>query len=141
MEMIMNEKWTPTLVTDRLEEAARTLKRLPPVKHKDLASHWPPIIQEYWEAYGWDTPKIRMGPPTPEAISRMDEVMEWLLWLDPDDVRLVWLRAERINWKLIMQRFGLARSTISAHWKSAICQIVAILNQQGKMSGHLSSGH
>ncbi len=137
----MMKKWTPDMVTERLEEAAETMKRLPPVMSKKIACSWPPIIQEFWEAYGWNDMKVRLGPPTPDAIGRMDEVMEWLRWLELDDVRLVWLRAERVPWKLIMQRFGLARSTVSARWKAAISQIVAILNLPGKMSGHLSAGH
>ncbi|MBF0371616.1 MAG: hypothetical protein HQL52_19440 [Magnetococcales bacterium] len=138
----MSKKWDVKMVALRLEEAAETIKRLPltGLKPASFISSWPPILREFYEAYGWDEVHIRLGPPSSEAISRMDEVMEWLRWLEPDDVRLLWLRAERVRWKLIQRRFGLARSTVSAHWKAALFQIVAILNRDQFLSGHLSAG-
>ncbi|WP_198947862.1 DUF6362 family protein [Magnetofaba australis] len=124
--------WTPQMVVDRLEEAAMTLHRLPDSGPQNLRSAWPDVIHEYWEAYGRDQPKVRLGPPTPDAIDRMDECMEWLRWLEPNHLRLVWLRAERVRWKIIMRRFGRARSTLAAHWQAAIFQIVAVLNRGKK---------
>ena len=138
----MDGKWTKETVAHRLEEAASTLRRLPVIglKPKEYGSAWPVVIHDVMEAYG-DEPIIRLGPPPADAISRMDEVMEWLLWLEPEQVRLVWLRASRTPWKMIMRCFGIARSTASTRWETAIMQIAAILNlQQGKMSRHLFAG-
>ena len=138
----MSKKWDVKMVADRLEEAAETMKRLPMTGLKPAGhiSSWPPILREFYEAYGWNDLQVRLGPPTPDAIDRMDEVMGWLRWLEPNDVRLLWLRAERVRWKLIQQRFGMARSTVSAKWKAALHQIVAILNRERFLSGHLSAG-
>ena len=136
MEMIMKKKWDEKMVILRLEEAASTLKRLPDDKFQQLKSNWPETVP-VWGDYGDDKPRLKLGPPTPEAIDRMDEVMEWLRCLEPENIRLLWLRAERIPWKLIMRRFGVSRATANVRWKSAIFQIVAVLNLQKKMSRHL----
>ncbi|ABK45256.1 conserved hypothetical protein [Magnetococcus marinus MC-1] len=125
------QKWDAPAVAKRLEEAAFTMKRLPVkgLKPEEVRSAWPEVIHEFYDAYGWGTAEARLGPPSPSAIDRLDEVMGWLEWLEPDHRRLVWYRAERVPWKLLMRRFGRARSTLAAHWKSAIFQVVAVLNQ------------
>lgn len=120
--------WTPKTVAEAVEEAAHTLRRLPPVKVRGYVSSWPPTIREFWEAYGWHDTKVRLGPPAPDAIDRMDEVLHWLLILEPDEVRLVWLRAEGVRWKSIAYRFGIDRSTAWRHWTFALIKIAAHLN-------------
>ena len=120
--------WTPTTVADRLEEAAQTLRRLPPVKVRGYISAWPPTIRDFWEAFGWNAVEVRFGPPAPDAIDRMDESLSWLHWLEPNEVRLVWLRAEGVRWKSIAYRFGMDRSTAWRHWSCALIKIAAQLN-------------
>ncbi len=148
------ERWTVKMVADRLEEAANTLRRLPVtgLKPKGYGRSWPDVISDAVGACDCDGPVIRFGPPPADAITRMDQAMEWLRWLEPDQVRLVWLRASRTPWKMIMRGFGISRSTASTRWNAAILQIVAILNLPNripaqnagmveKMSGHLFAGH
>ena len=132
--------WTHQKIINRLEEAAGTLRRLPDKRLQGLKSNWPETIPTRGD-YGSDEIRLRLGPPSPEAIDRMDEALEWLRWLDTEDRQMVWLRAERIPWKMIMRKFGRSRSTVTARWKEALSQIVAILNVSTKMSGHLSPGH
>ena len=71
---------------------------------------------------------MRLGPPAPDAIDRMDEALAWLHWLEADEVRLVWLRAEGVRWKSIAHRFGMDRSTAWRHWTAALIKIAARLN-------------
>jgi hypothetical protein len=132
--------WTHQKIIGRLEEAAGTLRRLPNDRLQGLKSNWPETIPT-WGDYGSDEIRLRLGPPSPEAIDRMDETLEWLRWLDTEGRQMVWLRAERIPWKIIMRKFGRSRSTVTARWKEALSQLVAILNLPTKMSGHLSTGH
>lgn len=134
------QKWDCEMVANRLEEAAGILRRLPDAKSRGLKSNWPDTIPTQGD-YRSNTTKIHLGPPLPDAIDRMDEALEWLRWLDEDGRRLVWLRAERIQWKMIMRQYGRSRSTVTARWKEALSQIVALLNVSKKMSGHLSAGH
>lgn len=120
--------WTPTLVEERLEEAADTLRRLPAVKVQGYFSTWPPVIRDFWEAFGRNEVRVRLGPPQPGAIDRMDEALAWLAWLEPDDARLVWLRACGVHWKLITWRFGVGRTTAWRNWVAALVSIASRLN-------------
>ncbi len=121
-------RWTATMVEERLEEAADTLRRLPPVKVQGYFSAWPPIVREFWEAFGWEEPRIRRGPPSPAAITRMDEAMEWLSWLEPEDAKLVWARADRMPWKVACYRFGKSRAALWRHWVGSLQLIAIFLN-------------
>ena len=124
----MKNNWTHEMVAERLEEAADTLKRLPMDRPRDVRSAWPPIIQEFWEAYGWDNATIRLGPPSPEAIQHMDECLEWLLWLDVGQMRLVWAKAENLPWKAILPRIGAGRTKGWHLWREALKEIAFNLN-------------
>lgn len=139
---MVKQKWDGKLVAERLEEAAETLKRLPGEQMRGYRSSWPETIPT-WEDYGWNKAKVRLGPPLPEAIDRMDESMTWLRWLEKDQVRLVWSRAERIPWKLIMQKFGICRETARQKYLVALVNIASRLNQIAveKMPRHLSVWH
>lgn len=129
-----DEEWTPIMVEERLEEAANIIKRLPPVKVQGYYSLWPRYRYEFADLVGQDPPKTHLPPPSPGAITRMDEAMEWLKWLEPDDAKLVWARSERTPWKGICARFGLSRATAYRHWQYALVLIAWRLN--GK---HVSS--
>ena len=120
--------WTPTLVEERLEEAADTLKRLPEERVRGFFGTWPPVVRDFWEAFGRDEVRLRRGPPQPAAIDRMDEALVWLSWLEPDDARIVWLRACRLPWKLVTWRIGLGRTAAWQHWAAALITIAARLD-------------
>lgn len=123
-----DRKWTPKTVDERIEEAVDTLSRLPEERVRGFFSTWPPVVRDYWEAFGWDEACIRRGPPHPAAIDRMDEVLIWLTWLDAGDARLVWLRGCRTPWKLITLRFGVSRTTAWRNWVAALLTIAARLD-------------
>ena len=129
-------KLSTNVVVDRLKEAAETLKRLPAsgLKPSGYVSSWPPFIRDYWDAYGYDKPKTRLGPPSPEAISRMDETLRWLKWLEPDETKLVWAIASGINRKAIGSSMGVHRTTIWREWKAVIRKLTAIINLQKNQS-------
>ena len=133
-------RWTPSMVEERLVEAADVLKRLPEVRVQGYFSTWPPIVREAAEAYGWDTTHVCLGPPSPAAIDRMDEALEWLRWLDPEDARIVWLRASGERWKAICWKVGLQRATAHEHWLYALCVIAWRLNGR-RIPGKRSRRH
>ena len=64
---------------ERLADAADTLRRLPKPKglERILQSPWPDTLRE-WLSYGYDRTQVRRAAPTPQAIDRLDEVLEWL---------------------------------------------------------------
>ncbi len=127
----MAEKWNPKEVIARLEEAAQTLKRLPEEKVNGYRTSWPEMVPN-WEQYGWDKPKKRLGPPSPESIDRMDECLAWLRWLEPSEAKLVWARACRTNWKLIGRNTDMHRSTAWRYWTVAILKITSFLQREKK---------
>lgn len=125
----MSKKYTITDVADRFEEAAQTLHRLPRVGVQGYFNAMPPVIRTAAEVLQEEKLPMRMGPPSADAISRMEEVLDWIWWLDDEDERrLVWLRAERVIWKRICWRLGCGRTKAWQMWTYALLKIVTRLN-------------
>jgi Domain of unknown function (DUF6362) len=114
-------RWTPTLVAERLAEAANVLARLPDERVRGLYDLWPRLVGE---RCGY----ARAVAAAPEAIDRMDEALRWLGWLEPEERRLVWLRAEGMPWKWIIRRLGVGRTTAWQRWTIALLKIATRLN-------------
>jgi hypothetical protein len=121
-------EWTTNLVDDRLLEAADVLTRLPDVRVHGYYGLWPKMILQFSDLVGQEPAKLRGPPPSPEAISRMEQAMPWLTWLEPRDAKLVWARAERSPWKLICWRFGFSRATANRRWEYGLSTIAWRLN-------------
>ena len=121
--------WTPKLIEARVEEAADTLRRLPEERARTARSAWPPIIRDFWEMYGAEPARLRLGPPSAAAIDRMDQTLEWLRWLEADDARIVWLRACDVRWKVICWRVGMGRDKAWRCWVAALILIASRLNR------------
>ena len=58
----------------------------------------------------------------------MEETLGWLRWLEADDTKLAWARAERTPWKMICWRFGVGRATAHRRWEYALSLIAWRLN-------------
>jgi Domain of unknown function (DUF6362) len=76
--------------------------------------------------------------PSPAAISRMEETFTWLTWLERDDARIVWLRAENVPWKPICWRVGLSRKTAWQRWVAAL---VTVSNRLSTASKRTAARH
>ncbi|MGE4312857.1 MAG: DUF6362 family protein [Pseudobdellovibrionaceae bacterium] len=114
-------------VEERLRSAARTLRRLPNVKVQGYFSTWPTIIREPLEILQMEPEPMRITPSMAD-ITEMEEVLFiWLKWLEPEERRLVWLRAERVRWKLICGRFGVGRTKAWEMYRRALASIAAKL--------------
>lgn len=125
------KNWTVTDVAARFEEAVYTLKRLPPVRVQGYVSTWPPIIHSTLELLQGERLPMRLGSPSAAAISRMEETIQWICFLDDvDDRRIVWLRAARVPWKPICWRLGVSRTTAYYRYRIALMKIVMRLNSK-----------
>ncbi len=115
---------TPREIEDRFEEAAYTLRHLPERNRpRGYASSWPPFVRDAMQAYGY-TPEAPMRiVPSAAAISRMEECFDWLLILDPEDARIVWLRAEGVRWRQVCYRAGVVRTTAWRRWAASLLTI------------------
>ncbi len=132
-------RWTPSLVEERLVEAADVLKRLPEVKMQGYFSTWPKIVHDFSDLIGQEPSLMRRPAPSSAAISRMEETLSWTVGLDAIDAKIVWLRAYGERWKGICWRVGLARTAAHEHWVYALCVIAWRLNglaPQKKWSRH-----
>ena len=113
-------RWNNGAVAARLEEAADTLARLPDQRVHGVYDLWPKLI-------GAAGRQVRPAAASPEAIDRMDEALGWLLWLEPEERQLVWLRAEGLPWKWITRRLGIGRTTAWQRWTTALLKIAVRL--------------
>ena len=124
----MTNCWTPTLVEERLVEAASVMKRLPNVRGPGCVSAWPKMLLEFADLVEQEPSPLKAARPSPDAITRMEETLNWLRWLQPDDSKLVWSRAERTPWKPICWRFGISRATAHRRWQYGLSVIALRLN-------------
>jgi hypothetical protein len=126
-------KLSTNVVADRLKEAAETLRRLPKEKISSLKSNWPETIPT-WGDYGDEKARVRLGPPSPDTIDRMDEALGWMRWLEPDETKLAWAVACGVNRKLIGAKFGIHRGTVWREWKAIIRKLTALINVREEMA-------
>jgi hypothetical protein len=71
---------------------------------------------------------MRRPRPSPRQITQAEEAMLWLRWLEKDDARIVWLRANGRPWKPICWELGMSRATANRRWQYGIAVIVWKLN-------------
>lgn len=123
-------------VEDRLEEAAVTLRRLPNPPGsgpKGHGSSWPEYVHEAKHAYGYHAARMRVVPSAKD-IARMEEAIAWLLFIsDPDDRRIVWMRAEGVRWRDVCVNAGCCRSTAHRRWSAALLTISKALKEKNKI--------
>jgi hypothetical protein len=112
--------WTADDVANWLREAARTAHRLPPVRVQGYFNLWPTIVRTPYERMAGDEAPIYRFPPTPAEVERMLVAMGWMQWLDVEQRKLLWMRADRWRWHDIGKRFGVAPRTAQRRWEAAI---------------------
>jgi hypothetical protein len=136
------DNWTVEMVEERLAEAADVLKRLPKPRVQGYFNTWPRALVEFSDLVGQQPEPMRRPPSSPAAITRMEATMEWLRWLEPDDAKLVWMRAEGTRWKAVCVRFGISRATAHRRWEYALAVMAWRLNgrivPQKRSRQHLS---
>ena len=119
--------WTRTMVEDRIETAAEVFRALPDVRPQGYSNAWP----EYFHSFGdkvSQQPETRRPRPGPRAITEAEATLLWLRWLEPQDARLVWLRANRTAWKPICWEFGISLATANRRLEYGLSVISWRLN-------------
>lgn len=132
---------SPREIEDRFEEAAITLRRLPDPPGsgpKAWGRSWPDYVHDARHAYGYGEFRVRIVPSADE-IQRMEECIEWLAWLAPDDAKLIWYRAEGQRWRQVCIKIGCVRQTAWRRWVAAILTVRNHLKSPPKRSGQPKS--
>ena len=127
-------------IRDRLAEAAKTLRAMPsgrPMGHRSnmpepvrkLEDAVAPGDMDFWATFhrlraerieSW----ARLRAPSPEAISRMDECLEWLLFvLQPRTRACVWSRADGVPLRKAGDMIGLSEGGVRYLERHGIRQI------------------
>jgi hypothetical protein len=119
--MAAPQHWDNQAVAVRLEEAVDVLARLPEERVCGLYDLWPKLVGEPCRP-------PRAAAAAPEAIDRMDEALGWLLWLEPEERRLLWLRAAGVPWKRITAWLGIGRTTAWQRSTTGLLRIAVRLN-------------
>jgi hypothetical protein len=120
--------WTPSLVEERLVEAADILRRLPNQPIRGYFNTWPQMAYQFSDLVSQEMPRLKRSWPAPDAISRMEDALTWAIGLDPVDSKIVWLRASGVRWKVVCGTVGLARAACHEHWLYALCLIAVRLS-------------
>jgi len=120
-------EWTTAQVQDRLELAAGVMRQMPGVMPQGFFNAWPEYFHSFADKVGQE-PQMRRPRPSPRQITQAEEAMLWLRWLEKDDARIVWLRANGRPWKPICWELGMSRATANRRWQYGIAVIVWKLN-------------
>lgn len=120
-------EWTTAQVQDRLELAASVMRQMPGVMPQGFFNAWPEYFHSFADKVGQE-PQMRRPRPSPRQITEAEEAMLWLRWLEKDDARLVWLRANGTPWKPICWQLGVSRATANRRFQYGIAVIVWRLN-------------
>jgi hypothetical protein len=51
------------------------------------------MLVEFSDLVGQTPEPMRLPPPSPAAIDRMEETLAWAAWLEPIDSKIAWMRA------------------------------------------------
>lgn len=99
-------------LSERLEDAARTLRRIPAARNSrpaEMGSGWPDYLREVMEAYGYQAARGGAVKASAAEIERMDEVLGW--------VSRWWSVAEMRRAGLPEDAGGLAWLRVGAGWQ------------------------
>ena len=120
-------EWTTGRVQDRLELAADVMRQMPEVRPKGYARIWPQYEYGFADQVGQE-PQMRRPRPGPSDITQAEEALLWLRWLEKNDARLVWLRANGKPWKPICWELGVSRPTANRRLEFSLAVIAWRLN-------------
>lgn len=100
---------------------------MPEVMPKGYARVWPEYEYSFADQVGQE-PRSQRPRPGPREITHAEEALLWLRWLDRDNARLVWLRANGKPWKPICWELGISRPTANRRLKYGLAVIAWGLN-------------
>lgn len=121
--------FTPEHIALRFEECVSTLRKLPGERSLGYVSYWPEIKYDRRELARQEVQPIRLRP-TPDQITRMEETLSWITYVNHGERNLIWLRAYRTPWRVISRETGFPRTSAQRYWQGALIKISERLAQE-----------
>lgn len=118
-----------TELFDRFREAAKTLKRLPPIESPRLCNPGLDYVRSAQEAYGYTDAKLVIRP-TGEQIDRMDEVLIWLQMMPEEAGKITWAKANNAPWHRIGRSMGMDPRTAQRRMMAALYDLAERLSEE-----------
>lgn len=115
---MLNNQTATTI--ELLEEAVDTLKRLPSQSLKAKMSSWPDVVKSSAELYMSMPNFIKPAAATPDAIDRLDLVLDGLIQLNAQERRILWARASKISWRRLEQFENLSHTTLRKYHQGGL---------------------
>ena len=129
--------WNPKIVMGHLMQAAAIHRRMPGVHVPGYHTLWPETMKDEWtHLYDMLNGRTTLGPPYPPEVSYHEEVMEWLQLLDRPKQQLLWMRANRVPWKILVEEFDRSKPTLWREMNESLEVIVRHLNRADVMGDH-----
>jgi Domain of unknown function (DUF6362) len=140
--------WTGDLVRQRLVEAYETYRKMPLDRFgRTSSSSWPATpLHSFTDMLHWTNPGDgarernwqaweKAKGAFPEEVSRMEQALDWLLWLDQDARRkldaFAWCKATGMKILPMCKKRGFPKTTYYRDVNNAANRIALRLNGQG----------
>ena len=132
-------------IAARIAEAARTFLRLPTHKPAGYRGYWPDVLQSYQDVFAnavakggkFEDLKVKLGPPTGEAIDRAVEVAVWMLHVRQEFgvkcVAMLWQKALGKTWDFLEAKHNKSHMQLKRYRKQAIIFMLLRLQMQEAM--------
>jgi hypothetical protein len=122
--------WTDKIVMSYLIQAARIHRRMPEGGPSGYHCLWPVMMQTEWESLHdlLNGPPI-LGPVMPPEVTFQDEVMAWLSILPREQQQLVWMRANQIPWKIMVEELGRSKVSLWRDLNNCFSKLISHLNR------------
>ncbi len=85
-----------------------------------LLRGWPDYRPDQNTAYGYEDVEVKPPIPSPAAIQRMEEVLDWLQLVPVEYRRLLWFRAEGWSWRKLGRYFGCGSRQVRLRWRDGV---------------------
>jgi len=125
----MSQSWTKEMVAERFEACVNTLRKLPSDGPRGYVSAWPDIVYTPREIARQEPKPIRLAA-LPEEITRMEETLGWISWVNQAERKLIWLRAYRVPWRAIARETGFPKTSAQRYWEVALSKIARKLEAE-----------
>lgn len=126
---VWHKLWTEKAVANRFKQAVLTLRKLPSVKTQGYANGWPDIVRLPHEVAYMEPNCIRLQA-TPDEIAALEQVLDWMEWIDIDERKVIWRRAANVGWRTICYEIGCTRTTAWHKWRIGLKKVAIQLNQK-----------